>query len=369
MAGDTVTGVTIFQLEEGLDSGPVALSRAEPILPGRHARHAGRAARRARGDAADRGARPGRGGRARAATTAGGGRHLRREDRPGRAAPRPGAARPRSWSASCARSRPASARTSSSRTASGWGSRRRASRTPASSPGAVVAEDGRLLVGCAEGALELLGCGPPGGRSMPAADYLRGHRPARAGRLSMPTDARRCAYAVVRRVFEQDAYADRAFRAEADRLELDGRDRAFAMRLAYGVVQRRATLDHVIESLSDRAAGRIDAAGAGGAAARPLPAPVHGRRRRPRGGRGVRRARQGGAQPRPRVRERGAAPGHAGGAGVGGRRSASPRPRRPRCATRIPSGSRRPGGTSSAPSEARRPDARRTTSRPRARRG
>ncbi len=34
MAGDTVTGVTIFQLEEGLDSGPVALSRAEPILPG-----------------------------------------------------------------------------------------------------------------------------------------------------------------------------------------------------------------------------------------------------------------------------------------------------------------------------------------------
>ena len=34
MAGDPVTGVTIFQLEEGLDSGPVALSRAEAILPG-----------------------------------------------------------------------------------------------------------------------------------------------------------------------------------------------------------------------------------------------------------------------------------------------------------------------------------------------
>ena len=74
----------------------------------------------------------------------------------------------------------------------------------------------------------------------------------------MPTDARRCAYAVVRRVFEQDAYADRAFRAEADRLGLEGRDRAFAMRLAYGVVQRRATLDHVIESLSDRDAGQLD---------------------------------------------------------------------------------------------------------------
>ena len=74
----------------------------------------------------------------------------------------------------------------------------------------------------------------------------------------MPTDARRCAYAVVRRVFEQDAYADRAFRAEADRLGLAGRDRAFALRLAYGTVQRRATLDHLIEALSDRATERID---------------------------------------------------------------------------------------------------------------
>ena len=75
----------------------------------------------------------------------------------------------------------------------------------------------------------------------------------------MPTDARRCAYTVVRRVFEQGSYADRAFRSEADRLKLDGRDRAFAMSLAYGVVQRRATLDHVIEALSDRTADRIDA--------------------------------------------------------------------------------------------------------------
>ena len=74
----------------------------------------------------------------------------------------------------------------------------------------------------------------------------------------MPTDPRRCALAVARRVFEQGAYADRAFRAEADRLDLLGRDRAFAMSLAYGVVQRRATLDHVIASLSDRPLDRID---------------------------------------------------------------------------------------------------------------
>jgi 16S rRNA (cytosine967-C5)-methyltransferase len=55
--------------------------------------------------------------------------------------------------------------------------------------------------------------------------------------------ARSCAFAVVRRVFEQGAYADRAFTAEA--AGLDSRDRALATALAYGTVQRRATLDHV----------------------------------------------------------------------------------------------------------------------------
>ena len=60
-------------------------------------------------------------------------------------------------------------------------------------------------------------------------------------------------------MFEHGAYTDRAFRAEAERAQLSERDRAFAMRLAYGVVQRRATLDHVIESLADRAVGDLDA--------------------------------------------------------------------------------------------------------------
>jgi 16S rRNA (cytosine967-C5)-methyltransferase len=60
--------------------------------------------------------------------------------------------------------------------------------------------------------------------------------------------ARRCAYAVVRRVSEQGAYADRALQSEAR--DLDARDRALAMRLAYGAIQRRGTLDHVIERLT-----------------------------------------------------------------------------------------------------------------------
>ena len=40
-----------------------------------------------------------------------------------------------------------------------------------------VTVDGRLLLRCAEGALELLAVQPPGGRTMSAPDYLRGHRP------------------------------------------------------------------------------------------------------------------------------------------------------------------------------------------------
>ena len=57
--------------------------------------------------------------------------------------------------------------------------------------------------------------------------------------------ARRAAYEVLLRVFEQDAYADRAFRSAAE--GLDDRERAFAQRLAYGSVQRVRMLDHAIE--------------------------------------------------------------------------------------------------------------------------
>jgi 16S rRNA (cytosine967-C5)-methyltransferase len=68
--------------------------------------------------------------------------------------------------------------------------------------------------------------------------------------------ARRCAYTVLRRVFEQGAYADRALTAEA--AELDPRDRALAMRLAYGAVQRKGTLDHLIEQLAARPPAALD---------------------------------------------------------------------------------------------------------------
>ncbi len=68
--------------------------------------------------------------------------------------------------------------------------------------------------------------------------------------------ARRAAYQVVLRVFEQEAYADRAFATAA--AALDERDRALAQRLAYGTVQRARTLDHAIEALGRRPVRKLD---------------------------------------------------------------------------------------------------------------
>jgi 16S rRNA (cytosine967-C5)-methyltransferase len=68
--------------------------------------------------------------------------------------------------------------------------------------------------------------------------------------------ARRAAYEVLLRVFEQGAYADRVFRTAAR--DLDERERAFAQRLAYGAVQRVRTLDYAIETLGRRPVRKLD---------------------------------------------------------------------------------------------------------------
>jgi len=86
--------------------------------------------------------------------------------------------------------------------------------------------------------------GGPAGRGV-------GRRPA--GEVS---PARVCALSVVRRVFEDGAYADRALAAAAT--GLGPRDRALATALAYTTVQRRATLDHVLGALSSRPLARLD---------------------------------------------------------------------------------------------------------------
>ncbi len=70
--------------------------------------------------------------------------------------------------------------------------------------------------------------------------------------------ARAAAYTVIRRVFEQGAFADRAFHAAAS--GLDGRDRALAMTLAYGTVQRRRTLDQFLSAFVSRPLEQLEPA-------------------------------------------------------------------------------------------------------------
>ena len=72
----------------------------------------------------------------------------------------------------------------------------------------------------------------------------------------MVSPARAAAYETVFRVFEQDAYADRALPTAV--ASLDQRDRAFAQRLAYGTIQRVRTLDHAIEQLGRRPVRKLD---------------------------------------------------------------------------------------------------------------
>ncbi|HEU5362879.1 MAG TPA: transcription antitermination factor NusB [Gaiellaceae bacterium] len=72
----------------------------------------------------------------------------------------------------------------------------------------------------------------------------------------MIAPARRAAFDVVLRVFEQEAYADRALASAVE--GLDERDRALAQRLAYGTVQRARTLDFGIEQLGKRPVRKLD---------------------------------------------------------------------------------------------------------------
>src|SRR5207237_5925906 len=98
---------------------------------------------------------------------------------------------------------------------------------------------------------------------------LRRRRPARTSRtytraVATPTPtasrvspARRVAFTVVRGTFEDGAHTDRALRAEAARAGLEGRELAFATRLAYETVQRRRTLGALIAELAGRDVARL----------------------------------------------------------------------------------------------------------------
>ena len=95
---------------------------------------------------------------------------------------------------------------------------------------------------------------PPGGRRMPAADWLRGLRgalPAATRRVSDAAHAR-AARGHARRSTRAPTPTARSPARPSGR-RLDARERALAMHLAFGAVQRRRTLDAALEEIAERA--------------------------------------------------------------------------------------------------------------------
>ncbi|MGB0121034.1 MAG: 16S rRNA (cytosine(967)-C(5))-methyltransferase RsmB [Solirubrobacterales bacterium] len=76
--------------------------------------------------------------------------------------------------------------------------------------------------------------------------------------MSQVTPERAAAYAVLRRTFEGDEYTEAAFRDEAEKRELAGRSRSQAMRMAYGAVQRKGSVDSIISGLIKKKGQRPD---------------------------------------------------------------------------------------------------------------
>ncbi len=177
MAGDEATGVTIFRLTEGLDSGPVAVAQPERIEP-----------HDTGGTLANR------------LSALGAVLMIEALDR-AEVGTLELVEQPQEGVTYADKIDPAERRLDTTRPAveleravraltPGWGAFLELeggerlvveeARFAGSGPplGMVQAADGRLFVGCAEGALELLRVRPAGKRSMAVKDYLRGHAPA-----------------------------------------------------------------------------------------------------------------------------------------------------------------------------------------------
>jgi methionyl-tRNA formyltransferase len=183
MAGDTVTGVTIFKLEAGLDSGPIALVRHEPIRPddtggslaGRLAPLSAtllvEALDAAAAGALDLAEQPEDGVTYAEKIDAG----ERRLD------PR----RPAAELGRVVRAlTPAIGAYLELDDGERLGVESPAVGPPGPELGTLDADDDRLVLGCADGTLLLSHVKPPGRRMMAAADYVRGHRLPR--RVALP---------------------------------------------------------------------------------------------------------------------------------------------------------------------------------------
>ena len=226
LAGDSETGVTIHETVKELDAGPVAAQEAFPIGEGDA------------GSVFERAAPLPSGCSSRSSSI----RVRRSSRRAPKASPTPTrSSRPTAssiWHApqtsscgACGRFHPTSERAPSctaARSRSGVHRSARPDRSNPSRSSPTVGSGWTLQPGCAV-----------------SGDDAASISPARAA-----------AFEVIRRVFEDEAYADRALRTAT--AKLDERDRSLARQLAYGTVQRTRTLDYAIETIGRRPVRRLD---------------------------------------------------------------------------------------------------------------
>jgi methionyl-tRNA formyltransferase len=175
MSGDTVTGVTIFQITAGLDSGPIALVRHEPIRPGENS-----------GTLSTRLAAIGAELLVEALDSSEAGvLELTEQAEEGvtyadKIDPAERRLDPRRPAAELERVVRALTPAIGAYLELEDGERlgvEEARVTGASLPVGTLSDvDGTVVLGCEEGALDLVRVKPPGGRAMTAADFLRGHR-------------------------------------------------------------------------------------------------------------------------------------------------------------------------------------------------
>jgi methionyl-tRNA formyltransferase len=173
MAGDTETGATIFKITEGLDSGPIAVAAPEPIHPddttGTLAARLSGLGARLLVEALDRADK----GKLELTEQGEGETYASKID--------PSERRLDPMRPAVELERVVRALTPH---VGAYLALNGSERLGVSAAGATDADlapcelrviDDRLLVGCGEGALELLEVTPPGKRTMPVAAYLRGH--------------------------------------------------------------------------------------------------------------------------------------------------------------------------------------------------
>jgi methionyl-tRNA formyltransferase len=176
VAGDTVTGVTIFQITAGLDSGPIALTQHEPVrrddTAGSLSSRLGALGARLLIEALDR--------------EEAGVLELVEQPEEGvtyaeKIQPAERRLDPRRPAVELERIVRALTPSIGAYLELEGGEHLGVLQARVTDAAAGVGElsvaDGRLVLGCGEGAMEVLRVQPPGGRPMSAADYLRGHRP------------------------------------------------------------------------------------------------------------------------------------------------------------------------------------------------